>query len=110
MQLDGHWGGGKEFQFGIDGISDLGDATELKSHKWCGGLQVFLNKAQIAHQSKMQGSVSLSMAEGELIAACEVGLIMLFLMQILEDIRLHVKKPMILQVDCKGVLVAPHVQ
>ena len=32
---------------------------------------MFLNKAPIAHKSKMKGSMSLSMAEGELIAACE---------------------------------------
>ena len=47
----------------------------------------------------MQGSGLLSMAEGELIAACEVVQIMLFLMRVLEDIGLHVKKPMILQAD-----------
>ena len=52
---------------------------ELNLHKWC-GLQVFLNKAPIAHKSKMQGSVSHSMAKGELIAACEVVQIMLFSM------------------------------
>ena len=43
------------------------------------------------------------MAEGELIAACEAAQIMLFAMQVLEDIGLHVKK-MILWVDCKGPL------
>ena len=52
----------------------------------------------------MQGSVSLSMAEGKLIAACKAAQIMLFAMQVLEDIWLRVKKPMILQVDCKGAL------
>ena len=52
-----------------------------------------------------QGSyLSLSMAEGELIAACEVVQIMLFSMQVLEDLGLCVKKPMILCVDCKGAL------
>ena len=52
----------------------------------------------------MQGSVSLSMAEGELIAACKAAQIMLFAMWVLEDIGLCVKKPMILWVDCKGAL------
>ena len=78
MQLDGICDGGKEYKFQINRISDSGDALELNFHKQCGGLQVFLNKAPIAHKSKMQGSVSLSMAEGELIAACEVVQIMLF--------------------------------
>ena len=80
MQLDGVWDGGQKFKFQIDGILDSGDATELNSCKCCGGLQVFLNKAPIAHKSKMQGSVSLSMVEGELIAACKVAQIMLFTM------------------------------
>ena len=44
------------------------------------------------------------MAKGELIAACEAAQIMLSSMRVLEDIGLCVKKPMILQVDCKGVL------
>ena len=48
--------------------------------------------------------MSLSMAQGELIAACKVAQIMLFSMCVLEDIGLHVKKPMSLQVDCKGAL------
>ena len=73
MQPDGHWDGGKEYKFEIDGISDSGNVTEPNSHKQCGGLLVFLNKAPIAHKSKMQTSASLSMAEGELIAACEVA-------------------------------------
>ena len=90
-----HWGGDKEFQFQIDGISNSGDAMELNLCKWCGGLQVYLNKAPIAHKSKMQG---------ELISACEVVQIMLFSMQVLKDIGLCVKKPMIVQVDCKGAL------
>ena len=44
------------------------------------------------------------MMDGELIAACKGAQIMLFPMQVLEDIGLCVKKPMILQVDCKGAL------
>ena len=72
MQPERHWDGLKNFQFKINGILYLGDATELELHKWCGVLQVFLNKAPIAHKSKMQLSVSLSMAEGELIAVVEV--------------------------------------
>ena len=47
LQLDGHLDGGKGYQFQIKGISNLGDATELNSHKQCGGLQVFLNRAPI---------------------------------------------------------------
>ena len=68
------------------------------------GLQVFLNKAPIAHKSKMQSSASLSMMEGELIAACDTAKIMLFVLHVLEDMGLHVKKPMILQMDCKGTI------
>ena len=65
MQPDGHWDGSKNFEFEINGISNTGDATESESCKRCGGLQVFLNKAPIAHKSKMQPSMLLSMAKGE---------------------------------------------
>ena len=77
---------------------------EPESRKWCGGLQVFLNKAPITHKTKMQPSVSLSMAEGQLIAVVEAAQIMLFTMCVLEDIGLCIKKLMILCVDCKGAL------
>ena len=60
MQPDGEWYGSKDFEFEIDGILDSGDVTEPESCKCCGGLQVFINKAPIAHKSKMQPSVSLS--------------------------------------------------
>ena len=52
----------------------------------------------------MQPSVLLSMAEGELITAVEAAQMMLFAMCVMEDISLHVKKPMILWADCKGAL------
>ena len=47
---------------------------------------MFLNKAPIAHKSKMQPTVSLSMAESELLAAVEVAQIMSFVMHMAEDI------------------------
>ena len=52
----------------------------------------------------MQTSVSVSMVEGTLIVVCEAVQIMLYSMHVLEDIGLCVRKPMILWVDCKGVL------
>ena len=48
--------------------------------------------------------MSLSMAKGMLIAAMEVVQIKLFTIDVLEDIGLQVKKPMILYVNCKGAL------
>ena len=104
MQPDTNWDGNDGFLFTVDGMSDSGDATEPESRRRCGGLQVFLNKSPIAHKSKMQSSASLSMAEGELVAACDVAQIMLFVMHVLEDMGLRVKKPMILRVDCKGAI------
>ena len=104
MQPDMNWDGNEAFLFTVDGMSDSGDATELESRQCCGGLQVFLNKASIAHKSKMQSSASLSMAEDELFAACDTAQIMLFVMHVLEDMGLRVKKPMILCVDCKGAI------
>ena len=80
MQPNTDWDGNNKFLFTVDGMSDSGDATEPESRRRCGGLQVFLNKSPIAHKSKMQSSASLSMAEGELIAACDAAQIMLFVM------------------------------
>ena len=104
MQPNTDWDGNDGFLFTVDGMLDSGDATKPESQRRFGGLQVFLNKLPIAHKSKMQSSASLSMAEGELIAACDAAQIMLFVMHILEDMGLHVKKPMILCVDCKWAI------
>ena len=104
MQPDGHWDGSQRFEFEIDGISNSGDVTEPELCKRCGGLQVFFNKAPIAHKIMMQPSVLLSMAEDKLTAAVEVDQIMLFVMRVIEDIGLQVKKPMILRVNYKGAL------
>ena len=104
MQPNTDWDGNNAFLFTVDGLSDSRDAIEPESQRRCGGLQVFLNKAPIAHKSKMQSSASLSMVEGELIAACDAAQIMLFVIHVLEDMGLRVKKPMILHVDCKGAI------
>ena len=104
MQPDTDWDGNEGFLFTVDGMSDSGDATEPESRRCCGGLQVFLNKLPIVHKRKMQSSASLSMAEGELIAACDAAHIILFVMHVLEDMGLRVKKLMILRVDCKGAI------
>ena len=50
MQPHGVWDGGQKYEFQIKRISDSGDVTEPNSHKQCGGLQVFLNLAPIAHK------------------------------------------------------------
>ena len=104
MQPDGHWDGSKDFKFEIDGISDSGDVMEPELQKMVWKtLQVFLNKAPIVYKIKIQLSVSFSMAEGELIAVVEVSQIMLFAMRVMEDIGLHIKKSMILCIDCMWI-------
>ena len=49
MQPEGHWDGLKNFQFEINGILDLGDATEPESHKECG---CFLTKHLLCIRAK----------------------------------------------------------
>ena len=44
------------------------------------------------------------MVEGKLIAVVEAAEIMLFAIHVMEEMRLQVKKHMILHVDCKGAL------
>lgn len=52
-------------------------------------------------QSKMQDCMTLSVMEAELVAAMACAHDMLFLMRLLESIRLKVQKPMVLTVDNK---------
>ena len=52
----------------------------------------------------MQGSVTLSVTEAELVAGTECAQDMMYTMRLLESIGLKVKKPMILQMDNKGAI------
>ena len=55
-------------------------------------------------KSKMQGCVTLSVTEAELVSATHCAQDMLFIMRVMESIGLKVKKPMVLQVDNKGAM------
>ena len=68
------------------------------------GYSVFLCDAPVSSASRMQGHVTLSVTEAELAAATtQCSQDMLFVMRVIESIGLKVKKPMILQVDNKGL-------
>ena len=66
------------------------------------GYSVFLCGAPVSWKSKMEDIVTLSATEAELVAATACAQDMLFVMKLLEDMGLHVQKPMVLFVDNKG--------
>ena len=70
----------------------------------CHRLRTYLNNVPIFNKSKTQNSVTLSVSEAELIAAVECAQAMLFVRQILTSIRLSIEKPMILEIDCNGIV------
>jgi hypothetical protein len=56
----------------------------------------------------MQGCVTLSVTEAELVSATQCAQDMLFIMRILESIGLKVQKPMVLEIDNKGAVDLAH--
>ena len=56
----------------------------------------------------MQTSVTLSVTEAEFVSGCQAVQDMLFAMRVLESIGLKVKKPMLLELDNKGVVDLSH--
>jgi hypothetical protein len=96
--------GKKDFEFIVKGLSDANYAADPSSGQSVSGYSVFLENAPISMKSKQQKSVMLSTAEAELVSGMQYAQDMLFIMGVLESIRLKVKKPMVLQIDNKGAV------
>jgi hypothetical protein len=60
--------------------------------------------APVVGRGKMQGCVTLSVTEAELVSGCDCTQDMLYVMRLLESIGLKVKKPMVLWMDNKGAV------
>ena len=97
------WDGNKDFKFKIKGRSDLDHAKVPDSRRSVTGYTTFLCGAPVTMKSRMQQSVSLSVASSEGNSAVDCVQDMLFVMQLLESLELQVEKPMILEVDNKAV-------
>ena len=99
---DTKWDGSRNFQFVITGFSDSSYASCPETRRSVMGYSVFLCGAPVSWKSKMEDIVTLSATEAELVAATACAQHMLFVMKLLEDMGLHVQKPMVLFVDNKG--------
>ncbi|KAL7574402.1 hypothetical protein ACA910_008497 [Epithemia clementina (nom. ined.)] len=102
------WDGNPDFHFTISGRSDSDFAKDPERRRSVSGCTVFMNGAVISASSRMQDSTTLSVSESELVAGVETAQKMLFAMQVLEDMGLKVKKPMMLEMDCQGALALAH--
>jgi hypothetical protein len=98
------WDGNPNFEFTVAGRSDSDYAKDPDKRRSVSGYSTFLCGAPVTMKSKMQGCVTLSVTEAELVSATHCAQDMLFIMRVLESIGLQVKKPMILQVDNKGAM------
>ena len=86
LQPNAVWDGiNKDFLFVITGLSDSNYGTDPTTRHSISGITVWLCNAVISARSRMQGCVSLSVTEAELIAAVECAQDMLFVKQVLES-------------------------
>ena len=108
MKPTGTWDGNPNFEFEIRGISDSDYAKDPETRRSVGGRFVYLQDAPIVTVSRMQGCVTLSVTEAELVEATNCAQDMLFAMRIVESMGLKVKKPMLLQTDNKGAKDLTH--
>jgi hypothetical protein len=96
------WDGSPHFEFTISGRADSDYAKDLETRRCIIGIITLLCGAVITLRSNMMPMVALSVTEAELFAAVMTVQDMLFIMRIVESMRLRVKKPMVLEIDNKG--------
>ena len=90
--------------FIVKGRADSNYATNPETRKSVSGLEVTLNDAPVVMRSVGQKIIALSVTEAELIALAQAAQEMLYVMRILESMKLKVRKPMILESDNKGAI------
>ena len=98
------WDGNPNFEFIITGRSDSDYAKDIEKRRSVSGYSTFLCGAPVTMKSRMQGCVTLSVTEAELVSGTQCAQDMMFIMRVLESIGLQVKKPMILEMDNKGAI------
>jgi hypothetical protein len=102
------WNGNPEFEFVVTGRADSDYAKDPDRRRSVSGYSTFLCGAPVTMKSRMQGCVTLSVTEAELVSATQCAQDMLFIMRILESIGLKVQKPMVLEIDNKGAVDLAH--
>jgi hypothetical protein len=101
LKPKGDWDGTENYQFEIVGKSDSKYAKD-DSRRSVNGWSTFLNESPVSFRSKMMPVVALSVTEAELFAAILCVQDMMYIMRLLNSMKLKVKLPMMLYVDNKG--------
>ena len=91
-------------KFVIKGRSNSNYATNEETRKSVSGIEVTLNGAPVVMQSIGQKIVALSVTEAELIALALVVQEMLYVLRLLELMKLQMQKLMIVKCDNKGAV------
>jgi hypothetical protein len=102
------WNGDPEFRFIVCGRADSDYAKDPEKRRSVSGYATFVCGAPVTMKSRMQGCVTLSVTEAELVSGTQCAQDMLFNMRVLESIGLKVEKPMILEMDNKGAVDLCH--
>jgi hypothetical protein len=108
LHPDTVWDGDPDFEFVVSGRSDSDYAKDPERRRSVSGYSTFLHGAPVTTRCRMQGCVTHSVTEAELVSATQCAQDMLFVMRVLESMGLKVKKPMILEVDNKGAIDLSH--
>ena len=94
----------REFEFRVEGKADSNYATCEETRRSVTGYMVTLEDAVISVKSRMQKIVSLSVTEAEVIALVMCVQEMLYVVKVIESMKLKVKKQMIVYSDNKGAV------
>ena len=95
---------GKGLVWEIKGYSDSDWAGDKDDRKSVSGFILFLNGCPIMWRSKSQGTVALSSAEAEYVAASEMVKEIVFVVQVLLSMKIAVKTPIKCLADNMGAI------
>ena len=89
----------------MEGYSDMNFADNKKGRKLVSGILVLVCGVAIEWAAKKQTAVALSTIESELVAAFKTAQAMLGIRELLEEVGVHVKLPMVLHMDNQAEMV-----
>ena len=99
------WNGkDKEVEFRISGESDSNYATCVDTRRSVTGYIVKIEDAIVAVRSIMQKIVALSVTEAEIIAMVQCIQEMLYVLKLMESMKLKIRKPMLIYCDNKAAV------
>ena len=99
------WNGfDRTFKFKIKGKSDSDFANSSDTRRSVSGWAVYLKGAPVACKSIMQKIVALSVTEAELVAAVMCVQHILYVMRLLESMKILVEYPMVIEIDNIGAV------